>query len=86
MQRFKIMVLERKRDTSGGRMVERNGKRVPEDSIPKSLQSFELTAESGDVAKSAVREKLQRDGRTVTGISFSADVPNGLVAYVFEKG
>lgn len=86
MQRFKVMVLERKRDTSGGRMVEHAGRRVPEDSIPKPLPSFDVTAEDGDIAKRAVREKLQRENRVVSGISFSADVPNGLVAYVFEKG
>lgn len=86
MQRFKIMVFERKRDTSGGRMVDHGGRRVPEDSIPKALPSFDLTAENGDIAKRGAKEKLQRDGRVVSGVSFSADVPNGLVVYVFEKG
>lgn len=86
MQKYKVMVFERKRDPNGGRLIEHRGKQVPEDSIPKALPSFDLTAVSQDIAKKAARQKLERDGRTVSGISFSADVPNGLVVYVFEKG
>lgn len=86
MQKFNVMVFERKRDTSGGRLVEHNGKKVPEDSIPKKLPSFVVNAEGHDFARRAVRQKLERDGRTVTGISFSGEAENGIVAYVFEKG
>lgn len=86
MQKFKVMVFERKRDPSGGRLIEHKGKQVPEDSVPKTLPSFEITAVGHDTAKKAARQKLERDGRTVSGVSFSADVPNGIVVYVFEKG
>lgn len=86
MQKFNVMVFERKRDTSGGRLVEHNGKKVPEDSIPKKLPSFAVNAVNHDAAKRAARQKLERDGRTVVGISFSGEVDNGIVVYVYEKG
>ncbi len=86
MQKFNVMVFERKRDGAGGRVIEHKGRMVPEDSIPTKLPSFVVTAADHDVARRAAREKLNADDRTVVGISFSAESPNTLLVYVFPKG
>ena len=86
MQKFSVMVFERKRDTSGGRMVAHQGRQVPEHSIPKKLPSLSVTVSDADTAKRAASEHLERQGYQVAGVSFSAEAPGCLVAYVFEKG
>jgi len=87
-KRWEVLVFERKRNPDmSSPLVEipKRRTKVPKDTIPKKLDPILVYARKLDQARKAALEMLRKRGREVTAISFCADVPNRLLAYVFEK-
>jgi hypothetical protein len=87
-KRWEVLVFERKRNPDLGSPLVKIAKRrglVPQDTVPKKLEPFLVYARKRDQALKAAREELAKRKRTVSALSFSAEVSNRLIAYVFEK-